>query len=212
VTEAVRALLIEDHAVVRAGCRVLLQRRPNFELVEAPSGSEGLAMNAQLKPALVILDIGLPDGSGLNVIPDLRSANPDVRILVFSMHADPVFAARSVECGADGYVSKNDAPEVLLDAIDAILKGDVYLSRSMAQRMALMEIQVGDHPLKNLTGRELEVLRLVGAGKSLAEIADDLQIGYRTVANVVTHLKRKLNVNTTSKLLRIAMDIAQDRR
>jgi DNA-binding NarL/FixJ family response regulator len=201
-----RILLIDDHAVVRAGCRLLLQRRPEIELFEARSAAEGLSLNAAERPDLIVLDLGLDGTSGFETLERLRSDRSAARILVFTMHEDPVFAARAMEAGATGYVSKNDGPETFLEAVDAALRGDVYLSRTMAQKLALMHLRTGDNPLRNLSRRELDVLGLFGIGKSLSEIADDLSLSYRTVANTVSHIKRKLNVATTSRLLRIAVD------
>ena len=206
---SLRVLLIDDHPVVLAGCRLMLQRRPGIEVMEASGGQAGLSLNAQNAPDLVILDLSLPDVGGLTILPKLKSDNPDARILVFSMHEDPVFAARAIEAGASGYVAKNDGPDILLDAIDAILRGEIFLSRSMAQKLALMEIKAGDNPLRSLTRRELDVLRLFGSGKSPAEIAAELDINYRTVANVISLIKRKLNIGTTAKLLRIAVHYAK---
>ena len=204
-----RILLIDDHPVVQTGCRVLLHPRPGTELIEARTGTDGVRLARELQPDLVILDLALPDMNGLKAAALLREVSPASKILVFSMHSDPVFAAQAMEAGARGYVSKNDGPEVLLAAIDAVLRGEIYLSHATAQRLALMEIRAGDSPLRTLTPRERDVLRLFGGGKSLGEISADLQISYRTVANTVSHIKRKLNVGTNSKLMRIALDYAK---
>jgi two-component system invasion response regulator UvrY len=206
VTASCRILLIDDHAVVRAGCRLLLQRRPDAELLDASSGAEGLRLNAEHHPRLIVLDLGLGGSSGFEVLPRLRSDNPPAHILVFTMHEDPVFAARALEAGARGYASKNEGPETFLDAVDTVLRGEVYLSPTMAQKVALRQIRSADNPLRGLSRRELDVLRLFGAGESLAEIADELKLSYRTVANSVSQIKRKLNVATNARLLRLAVD------
>jgi two-component system invasion response regulator UvrY len=202
--EACRVLLIDDHAVVRAGCRLLLQRRAEIAILEASSGAEGVRLAAEHQPQLVVLSLG--DGSGFDIMQRLRAESPAVHILVFSMHEDPVTAARAMESGAAGYASKNDGPDTFLDAVDTVLRGDFYLSRAMAQKLALRQIRAGDNPLRSLTRRELDILRLFGAGESLAEIADELQLSYRTVANGVSQIKRKLNVATNARLLRLAID------
>jgi two-component system invasion response regulator UvrY len=204
--EACRVLLIDDHAVVRAGCRLLLQRRAEIAILEASSGAEGVRLAAEHQPQLVVLDLSLGDGSGFDIMQRLRAESPAVHILVFSMHEDPVTAARAMESGAAGYASKNDGPDTFLDAVDTVLRGDFYLSRAMAQKLALRQIRAGDNPLRSLTRRELDILRLFGAGESLAEIADELQLSYRTVANGVSQIKRKLNVATNARLLRLAID------
>jgi two-component system, NarL family, invasion response regulator UvrY len=204
--EACRVLLIDDHAVVRAGCRLLLQRRAEIAILEASNGAEGVSLAAEHQPQLIVLDLSLGDGSGFDIMQRLRAESPGTRILVFSMHEDPVTAARAVESGAAGYASKNDGPDTFLDAVDTVLRGDFYLGRAMAQKLALRQIRAGDNPLRSLSRRELDVLRLFGAGESLAEIADELQLSYRTVANSVSQIKRKLNVATNARLLRLAID------
>jgi len=206
VTAACRILLIDDHAVVRAGCRLLLQRRPEIELLEASSGVEGLRLNAEHHPRLITLDLSLGGSSGFEILPRLQSDSPSARILIFTMHEDPVVATRAMDAGAAGYASKNDGPETFLDAVDTVLRGEIYLSPTMARKLALRQIRTADNPLRSLSRRELDVLRLFGAGESLAEIADALKLSYRTVANSVSLIKRKLNVATNARLLRLAID------
>ncbi len=204
--EPCRILLIDDHAVVRAGCRLLLQRRAAIEIIEAGSAAEGVRLNAEHRPQLIVLDLGLGDGSGFDIMQRLRADGRAAPILVFTMHEDPVMAARAMKSGAAGYASKNDGPDTFLDAVDTLLRGDIYLSPAMAQKLALRQIRAGDNPLRSLSRRELDVLRLFGAGKSLAEIAGELELSYRTVANSVSQIKRKLNVATNARLLRLAID------
>jgi two-component system invasion response regulator UvrY len=204
--EPCRILLIDDHAVVRAGCRLLLQRRAEIEILEAGSAAEGLRLNAEHQPRLTVLDLGLGDGSGFDIMQRLRADGPAAQILVFTMHEDPALAARAMEAGAAGYASKNDGPDTFLDAVDTVLRGDIYLSPTMARKLALRHVRAGDNPLRSLSRRELDVLRLFGAGESLAEIADELKLSYRTVANSVSQIKRKLNVATNARLLRLAID------
>jgi two-component system invasion response regulator UvrY len=201
-----RILLIDDHAVVRAGCRLLLQRRAAIEILEAGSAAEGTLLNAERRPDLVVLDLGLGESSGFDIMQRLRADNPAGQILVFTMHEDAALAARAMEGGAAGYASKNDGPETFLEAVDTVLGGEVYLSPAMAQKLALRNIRAGDNPLRSLSRRELDVLRLFGAGQSLAEIADALTLSYRTVANSVSQIKRKLNVPTNARLLRLAIE------
>lgn len=201
-----RILLIDDHAVVRAGCRLLLQRRAAIEILEAGNAAEGTLLNAERRPELVVLDLGLGESSGFDIMQRLRADNPAGQILVFTMHEDGALAARAMEGGAAGYASKNDGPETFLEAVDTVLHGEVYLSPAMAQKLALRNIRAGDNPLRSLSRRELDVLRLFGAGQSLAEIADALTLSYRTVANSVSQIKRKLNVATNARLLRLAIE------
>ena len=208
MTKPLTALIIDDHAVVRAGCRLLLQQR-NWEILEATTGKDGLDLNVRHQPELIVLDLGLPDAGGLDVLKKLVLDNSQSRILVFTMHEDPVLAVRALEGGAHGYIAKGDGPDSFVEAVDEVLKGGHYLSRVVGQKVALMNIRSGDHPLKDLTSREIDVLQLLGCGKGLGEIADALQISYRTVANTVSIIKRKLKVSTQGKLLQIAIEHAK---
>jgi two-component system, NarL family, invasion response regulator UvrY len=199
-------LIIDDHAIVRAGCQLLLQQREDSRCLEASSGAEGLKLNSEQKPKLVILDLGLKDASGLELLKQIQAANPSGRILIFTMYEDSVMAARAMESGASGYVTKSEGPNVFLAAVDKLLDGGVYLSHAMAQKIALLNIRSGGHPLRDLTAREIDVLRLLGEGKSPIEIAAALHISYRTAANMISLIKRKLNAPTTGRLIHIAIE------
>jgi DNA-binding NarL/FixJ family response regulator len=201
-----RVLLIDDHPVVRTGCRALLGRRPNLKLLEAGGGADGLRLNLSQQPAIVILDLGLNDVGGFDILKRLGEDNPSCRVLIFTMYEDAVSAARALEAGAKGYVTKTDGPSVLLDAVDTLLAGKSYLSHAIAQKLALMRLRAGDNPLRALTSREIDVMRLLGSGKSAAEIAGDLNLSYRTVANVISLIKRKLHVRTAAGLCRLAVE------
>ena len=156
-----------------------------------------------------MLDLGLPDAGGLDILKKLLLDNSQTRVLIFTMHEDPVLALRALEEGANGYITKGDGPDSFVEAVDEILQGGHYLSRAVAHKVALMNIRSGDHPLKDLTAREIDVLQLLGCGKGLDEIASALQISYRTVANTVSIIKRKLNVTTHVKLMQIAIEHAK---
>jgi DNA-binding NarL/FixJ family response regulator len=208
MTKPLTALIIDDHAVVRAGCRLLLQQR-NWNILEATSGKDGLELNVRHHPELIVLDIGLPDAGGLDILRKLVLDNAQARVLILTMHEDPVLAVRALEGGGHGYITKGDGPDSFIQAVDEILSGGHYLSRVVAQKVALMNIRSGDHPLKDLTSREIDVLQLLGCGKGLGEIADALQISYRTVANTVSIMKRKLKVSTHGKLMQIAIEHAK---
>ncbi len=201
-----RILIIDDHAVVRAGCRLLLQQGGHTAIIQAESGKEGLELNADRQPQLIILDLGLKDANGLELIKQIRAANPAGRVLIFTMHEEPELAARTMESGASGYVTKNEGPDVFLAAVSEVLEGGIYLSHALAQKIALLNIRAASHPLRELTAREVDVLRLLGEGKSANEIAAALSISYRTVANAISLIKRKLNAPTTGRLIHIAIE------
>ncbi|PKU25172.1 response regulator transcription factor [Telmatospirillum siberiense] len=205
--EKKRVLLIDDHAVVRAGCRMLLEGWGGLEVVEAASASEALRLMSEVAPALVLLDLNLPDGTGLDLIAPLLALDSGVRILVFSMHEDAAHATRAMERGAHGYVTKSDDPETIVEAAATVLGGAPYLSRPVAQKLALAGVGgMSRHPLAGLTRRERAVFDLFGQGKTLSEIAAQLDVSYKTVANTCSQLKTRLHVSNSAELMRLAIE------
>jgi two-component system, NarL family, invasion response regulator UvrY len=200
-----RLLIIDDHAIVRAGIRRLLASSPDIECLEAATGEEALALLAREPIRLAILDLNLPGLGGVELIRCLLRASPRLRVLVFSTHAEPIYLAKSLEAGALGYVSKNAAPEELARAIDALRRGRGYVEADIAG-----DLENGDTPgetyLRPLSSRELEVMRLLARGRSLTQISTTLGIAYKTVANTCTHIKEKLGVTHTADLIRISVD------
>ncbi|SRR5579875_63427 len=200
-----KVLLIDDHPIVRAGCRRFLEQGVPAEVIEAGSGEEGWRSFLENSPDLLVLDLTLPGIGGLELIQKVRAYDPRAQILVFSMHADPIFAARALEAGARGYVVKSSSPQELLDAVLQVLRGGNYLSHEVAQEIALLNLTSGGDPLKELSARELEILRLIGEGRTLTEIAAILCVSYKTVANSVSQIKTKLRARHTSELVRLAL-------
>ena len=205
MTVTARVLLVDDHAVVRAGCRQLLEAWEGFEVAEAATAAEALRRAAEIRPDLVILDINLPDRSGLEIIADLAAAVPGLRILMFSMHGDSAHVARAMERGAHGFVTKSDPPEVIVEAARRVVAGEVYLSQPVAQRLALARMAPVEDRLDQLTRREREALRLLGQGKTLAEIAASLGVSYKTVANTLSGVKLTLGLSSSAELMRFAV-------
>jgi len=197
-------LVVDDHAIVRSGIRRLLGERADIEVSEAASGEE--AMHAVLdRPVhLIVLDLNLPGLGGLELLRRLARATPKTPILVFSQHAEAIYAAKALEAGAKGFVSKNAMPEEFLEAVDAVLAGDVAVEKSIQREMAMRDL-AEDAYLKPLTERDIEILRLLASGNSLSEIAAKLGIAYKTVANTLSRIKEKLGVGQTSDLIRIAI-------
>jgi DNA-binding NarL/FixJ family response regulator len=176
-----------------------------MDVAEAESGKEALALVRARQPDLIILDLNLPGMGGLDIITRLMHDKPRPRILVLSMHDDPIFAMRSLEAGADGYVSKNAPPTQILEAIARLAKGQTYVGPELAQQLALWNLRAPNHPLRDLSRRDLEILRLLGDGQGMREIADALGIGYKTVANNCAQIKAKLGVKRTAELVRFAV-------
>ena len=207
MTECIKILLIEDHPIVRDGCLRILARRPDFEAMEANTAIAGLAANRSFSPDVIILDLELPDIGGLEVINELRRDNPTTRIIIFSMYEAATFVTRALERGARGYVTKNDDPNAILHAIDKVLSGAVFLCQSVAQNLALANLEPAEDPLRTLSERERQVVTLLGEGKSLSEIATALAIGYKTAANIVSAVKQKLRIGTSPALIKFAVEL-----
>jgi len=197
-------LLVEDHAIVRSGIRKLLSGMPGMALEEAAT-SEAALVKLRVSPFdLLILDLNLPGLGGLELLRRILAANPGLKVLVFSLHTEAVYAARAMETGARGYVSKNAAPEELLQAIETVLAGGTAIERDIAQELGSRGGE-DDSYLRPLTERDMEILRLLADGKSLAQIAEALGVAYKTVANTLSRIKDKLGVSQTADLIRIAI-------
>ena len=183
-------LLVEDHAIVRSGIRKLLSGKPDITLKEAATGEAALSALRSDACDLVILDLNLPGLGGLELLRRILAAHPGLKVLVFSLHTEAVYAARAMEAGARGYISKNAAPEELLEAIETVLAGGTAIERDIAQELGNRGAEE-DAYLRPLTQRDMEILRLLADGKSLAEIAGALGVAYKTVANTLSRIKDK---------------------
>lgn len=199
-----KILLVDDHAVVRAGLRRMLAMVSDDEILEAATGRESLAIARAQSLDLIIVDLNLPELGGVELVARLRQigATP---ILVLSMHAEPLYVTRALDAGAQGYVSKNASPDELLTAIRRTAAGGRYVEQEIAQALALQTTTPAGS-LAQLAPRELEILRQLAAGKSLSEIADALGLGYKTIANNCSLIKTKVGVTRTTDLLRLALE------
>jgi len=205
MAKAITILVVDDHPIVRAGVRQLIQQIPSASVEEAETGEEGYRLFQELYPDMVILDITLPGIGGLEVLRRIRANREDAKVLMFSMHEDPVFASRAMQAGARGYITKNNAADHLVEAIEKVLAGKIYLSADTAQQLAMLNIGAGTSALSDLSRRELEILRLVGEGKSMNDISDIIGISYKTVANNLTQIENKLDISKTAELMRFAI-------
>jgi two-component system invasion response regulator UvrY len=201
-----RILIVEDHPLIRAGCRRLLAQRKDFELLEAERGQAGLDLNKRHGPHIVLLDLDLPDGNGLDLMPQLLADNAAARIIILSMYGDSGRVSRALAKGAKGYVTKNDDPAAILTAIDKVREGEVYLGQNVAQALALTQLQPEAARVAALGERDKAILDGLGDGKSLAEIAADLGVTYKTVANAAALLKSKLRIRTSAALVKFAVE------
>jgi DNA-binding NarL/FixJ family response regulator len=200
-----KILIVEDHGVVREGLKRLFKVHFDADVLEATGVEDGLALNARENPDVIILDLNLEGAGGLEMLRRVVAANSATRVIVFSMHHEPVYAVRALRGGARGYVSKGAPVEELIAAIRKVTAGEQYIDRELASRIAVSQI-VSDDPLQSLSNREVEILRMLGQGKSMTAISENLGIAYKTVANICTQIKVKLGVDRTADLIRLAVE------
>lgn len=202
-----KVLVIEDHPIVREGCMQLFSRRADIEVAEASSAAAGVALSKTFAPDAIVLDVGLPDANGFEIIPKLLAGTPKAKIIILSMYGTQSFVTTALEKGAVGYVTKNDDPNTILTAIDKALAGEVYLGQAIAQSLVMAKLSPELGPLRDLSERERRIIALLGKGKSLMEISVDLGASYKTVANGVAGIKQKLHLTTTASLIRFAVEL-----
>jgi two-component system, NarL family, invasion response regulator UvrY len=201
-----RVLIVDDHPIVASGCRAVLAGEPEIVLLEASDAESGERVFVDEHPDISVIDINLPTVSGFELARRILARVPSARIIMFSMNDDPVFAARAIEVGAKGYVSKTGDPLDLVEAIRQVGKGETYLPPAMARSIAFAGPAFAQSPLSKLTSREMEILRLLGAGKSLSEIAWLVHSSYKTVANTSSIMRQKLGVRSSVELVRLAIE------
>jgi len=200
-----RVLIVDDHRIVASGCRALFADDPDIEILEAADAESGERVFSEQRPDISVLDINLPTVSGFELARRILGHDPSARIIIFSMNDDPVFAKRAIEVGAKGYVTKTGDPQDLVEAIREVGNGGVYLPPAMARSIAFAGASFAQSPLSKLTSREMEILRLLSAGKSLSEIAWMIHSSYKTVANTSSIMRQKLGVRTSAELVRLAI-------
>jgi two-component system, NarL family, invasion response regulator UvrY len=201
-----RILIVDDHPIVASGCRALLAGEADVEILEASDAGSGEAAYTTDRPDVCVFDINLPGVSGYELARRILARDPAARIIMFSMNDDPIFAARAIEAGAKGYVSKSGDPRDLLEAIRNVGEGGVFLPPAIAQSIAFAGPRFADNRLAKLTQREIEILRLLGAGKSLSEIAWLVHSSYKTIANTSSIMRQKLGLRSSSELVRFAIE------
>jgi DNA-binding NarL/FixJ family response regulator len=205
-TSAMRVLIVDDHPIVASGCRALLAGEPEITILEATDAESGERMYFAERPDVCVLDINLPTVSGFELARRILARAESARIIIFSMNDDPVFAARAINSGAKGYVSKSGDPLDLVEAIHEVGKGGVYLPPAIARSIAFAGPAFAQSPLSKLTSREIEILRLLSAGKSLSEIAWLVHSSYKTIANTSSIIRQKLGLRSASELVRFAIE------
>jgi DNA-binding NarL/FixJ family response regulator len=205
-TSAMRVLIVDDHPIVASGCRALLAGDDDITILEACDAESGERAFIAERPDVCVLDINLPTVSGFELARRILTRTEAARIIMFSMNDDPIFAARAIEIGAKGYVSKSGDPCDLVEAIREVGSGRVYLPAAIARRIAFAGPAAAQSPLSKLTPREVEILRLLSVGKSLSEIAWLVHSSYKTIANTSSIIRQKLGLRTSSELVRFAIE------
>jgi len=201
-----RVLIVDDHPIVASGCRALLADDPGIAILEAADAESGERAFIAEKPDVCVLDINLPTVSGFELARRILTHDATARLIMFSMNDDPVFAARAIEVGAKGYVSKSGDPNDLVEAIREVGGGGVYLPAAIARSVAFAGPAFAQSPLSKLTSREIEILRLLSAGKNLSEIAWLVHASYKTIANTSSIIRQKLGLRSLSELVRFAIE------
>lgn len=207
--KAVRVLLADDHTLVRAGLRKLLESMPAVEVVgEAGDGLELLALAAKLQPNLVLMDIAMPGLNGLEATARVVKAMPDIRVLILSMHQDEEYVRQALRHGAVAYLLKDAAPMELELAVNAVLRGETYLSPAVSKGVVtdyVQRLRGEEQPGELLTPRQREVLQLIAEGQSTKEIARRLDLSVKTVESHRTQLMKQLDIHEVAGLVRYAM-------
>lgn len=201
-----KLLIVDDHAMVRDGLRRLLTAFLDVAIVEASCSREAIALFRAERPDVVLLDINLPGLGGLDLLHRLLLMEPKARVLMLSMHVNPVYVARALEIGAQGYISKGAKADELIEAVRIVAAGARYIEHEIASELALSLTSAAD-AAKDLSARELDIMRLLAQGKNLSGISQDLGISYKTVANTCTAIKQKMMVENTSELIKLAVEL-----
>jgi two-component system invasion response regulator UvrY len=205
-TTAIKVMLVDDHAVARAGYRFMLDYVPDLSVVaEASSGEEAIAMYPATLPDVVILDLTMPGLGGRETLVRMKSMWPDCRILICTMHETAALVDHAMRAGANGYISKNSSPEVLVAAVRRISQGHKYIDAELAQSVVASTSRSANVGLDALSPREMQILCLFAEGLAVEDIASRLSLSSKTVANNLTVIKEKLQVTTTAELIRLAI-------
>lgn len=201
-----KILIVDDHAVVREGVRRLLLDIPTITILEAGNGDDALALFKSEAIDIVVLDLKLPGIGGLELLRRMLKEHPKARVIIFSMHSEPLYAARALRLGAKGFVSKSAASEELVIAIRQVGEGGHYVERELAAQLAV-SMYGNEDPIQQLSTRELEILRQLGESRSMTQIAEAMGVSYKTIANTCSIMKSKLGLDRTADLIRTSIEL-----
>ena len=210
MSNKIRILLVDDHPLVREGLVNLIHQQPDLEVCgEAAAEPEALALAGTLRPDVAVVDLSLEQGSGLELIRNLKALHPKVTVLVLSMHDELLFAERALRAGARGYLMKREATRKVVQGIRAVQAGQLFVSDRIAARMTEKFVespaQAAPSPLEQLSDREMEVFQLLGRGHNTRQIAEHLHVGFKTVQAYCARIKEKIKLANATELLREAI-------
>ena len=206
MNKPIKVLLIDDHAIVRAGFRQLLATSDTIDVIaEASRGEIALQLYWDIQPDVTVLDLSMPGIGGLETLRRLISRDANAKILVFSVHDEAVYVQRALNAGARGYISKSSAPDLLVNAIKTLATGEIFIEEGLRKTSAATSTNDTQTALERLSPREFDVFLLLAKGLTAHQIADQLCMSYKTAANYGTQIKAKLNVATTAELAHIAI-------
>ncbi len=203
-----RILVVDDHPIVRRGLRELVADETDLEICgEAEDVTQALQQIDATRPDVVVVDLTLKSGHGLELIQKIKARDGQIKMLVSSMHDESLFAERALRAGASGYISKQESPEKIIDAMRCVLRDEIYLSSRMSNRL-LHRLSAGEplekNPIESLSDRELEVFEMIGRGMTTKQISRQLDISHKTVETYRENIKSKLNLKNSSELSRHA--------
>jgi DNA-binding NarL/FixJ family response regulator len=200
-----RVLIVDDHPVVRQGIKLMIEAEPDLTICgEAQTEQQARKLVRELRPDALLVDLSLSEGDGFNVVRDVHAHFPDIRVLVLSMHDEAIYAERLLAEGASGYIMKQAATDQLVTALRTVLRGERFVSESLKKNLETRR-EVDGGPSTRLSGRELQVISLIGRGLGTREIADNLSLSVKTVETHRLTIKRKLALDTNAQLVQYAI-------
>ena len=203
----IRILVADDHSVVRQGLKQIIADSPDMEIVgEAATSQEALELVRSGSFDLIILDISMPGQNGLEILRELKSESPALKVIILSMYPEEQYAIRSLRDGASAYLTKGSQPEELILAIKTVASGKRYITPSVADRLATyIEDNSKRPPHETLSDREMEILMLIGSGKQVSDIAEELNLSIKTVSTYRSRILLKMNMETNAQLIRYSL-------
>ena len=204
----IKILVADDHAIVREGLKQIVRETSDMEVAgEAADGRQVFQMVANDDWDVVLLDIGMPGKSGMDILKELKAEKPALPVLMLSMYPEEQYAVRALKAGASGYLTKESAPDELVAAIRRVAQGGKYITAALAEELAAGLVgEVDEAPAEILSDREYQVMRLLAAGKTVSEIAEELSLSPKTISTYRTRILEKLNLRNTAEIIRYAYE------